>query len=106
MDLGVSRAVVAREVFYRMQRHPDPDMRRNPTAAEKRAAFKYWGGACQRPGCDEPLEFKGAVFHHRVRGASDQHAPPNLRPYHAKCHDAEHAVRVASLSKGGPRRKG
>jgi hypothetical protein len=99
-DLGATREVVAREVYYRMQRHPDPDLRRNPTTAEKRRAFRYWAEACQRSGCTEPLNFGEAEFHHLARGVQDQHAPANLLPYHAKCHAAEH-----SLSRDVPKRR-
>ena len=103
-ELVIPREMVAREIFYWIQRHPDPDLRRNPNAREKRVSFMYWGG-CQRQGCKDTLELKHAVFHHEQRGIRGQHDPANLKPYHAGCHDREHSVAKGSLSKGSPKKQ-
>lgn len=103
-EVGLTPEEVAQETFYRMQRHPDPGLRRNATKAEQRASFEHWG-ECQRPGCTDELTIEEAVFHHLERGIPEQHSPSNLLPFHPGCHDAAHSVHEGSLSKGSPAKK-
>lgn len=100
-DLEAYPEAVADVAFLYIQKHPS--WGRNASRAQKRAAYKHWEGKCQA--CRKDVAFDNAVFHHLERRIPDQHGPKNLLPYHPKCHDDAHEVKVGSLSKGTPRLK-
>jgi len=99
-DLELAPEAVADIAYLRIQKHRS--WGRNPTRAQKRAAYEHWQGLCQA--CEQPVDFSDAVFHHVQRRIPNQHEPQNLLPYHDHCHDHHHGVTHRSLSKGAPRR--
>ena len=94
---GLAREAVSDIVFLFLQKHPK--WGRNPSKAQKRAAYLRWGGVCQN--CHESVELGKAIFHHAIRRVPGQHDPENLLPYHDECHNRHHGVSV-SLTKGAP----
>jgi len=99
--LRLNAESIARELFYRLQRHPQFGY--NATKTHKNDAFIFWDKTCQK--CKNKLDRKEAVFHHRERGIANQHSPNNLVPQHVKCHNNEHCAIKGSVKKGSQNRK-
>jgi len=102
-DMKIDPCAVVLELRYYHQSGSNP-YRTTPTKSDRRASLVHFKNVCQGCRTGELLTLEEAAFHHKRRGSADQHRPPNLAPYHADCHNLEHALpRGSSLHKGAPK---